>query len=334
VPSNFNAGTDCDTLFSVSQFKAASTTVASGTVTNATTSIVVSTITNGVIYKGDTLQITDGTNTDTLTVTATTNSTPISVTASGLGAHTYAAGAKITDLNPTFLANLTLTNAGSIDASGISFKRGATACAAAYAEGHTTLNMGTVTPGVSSGGTLTFSTTTAGGFHSGDPVVVHQGVHYQTFIATGTATNTTVTVTAQPWNFAYTTAAIVSGPEFNGGSPQDLCAGLKLSIIETGSGFDPDMSTAAGCATGNTGTPVAPSACDLSVGTTLSALTTNLTPLTLASGGGSGNTGTLLKANGTRYLLLAIHYTGANFDNTFQNTKTTAFDLTWHIDQV
>jgi predicted ribosomally synthesized peptide with SipW-like signal peptide len=332
VPSNFNTGTDCDTLFNVNQFKAANTTT-SGSVTSATTSMAVGTINNGVIYKGDTLQITDGTNTDTMTVTATTSATPILVDASGL-THSYSSGAKITDLNPTFLANLTLTNAGSIDASGISYKRGGSVCSASYTEGHSTLDMGTVTPPSSSGTTLTFVSIPVGGFHSGDPVVVHEGVHYQTFVATGTSTGTTVAVTAQNWNFAYTTAAVVSGPEFAGGSPQNLCTGLKLSIVETGSGFDADMSTAAKCATGNITNPVATNACDLSGGTALSALTTNLTSLILSTGGGLNNSGTLLSASGTRYLLLAVHYTGANFDNTFQNTKTTAFDLTWHIDQV
>lgn len=337
VPSNFNAGTDCDTLFHVNQFTSANTTVSSGTVSSASTSITVGAINNGVIYKGDTLKITNGTTTDTVTATATTSSSPIAVNAAGItGGHTYTSGSVITDLNPTYLANLTLTNAGSIDASGISFKRSGSACTAAYSEGHTTLNMATSLNGPS-GSTLTFNSISAGAFQTGDPVVVHEGAHYQTFIATAPSTSTTVAVTGQNWNYAYTGAAVVSGPEFNGaGTPQDLCASLKLSIVETGSGFAPDLTSAAGCATGNTGAGiVAPSACDFSTGTALGSLSTNLTPLTLASGGGAGNGATTrLAAGGSRYLLLAIHYTGADFDNTFQNTKTTAFNLTWHIDQV
>ncbi len=243
-------------------------------------------------------------------------------------------GAKITDNNDTYLANLTLTNAGTIDANGVKFQAGGTPCTSQYTEGQSTLNMGTVTLGASSGTTLTFASTTAGAFHAGDPVVVSEGGHANTFIATGTSTTTQVTVAAaQKWNYAYDTSAVISGPEFNGGTSQDLCSNLTFSVTETTASFSPDLTGAVHCSYGSTTAPVATNACDFGNSTALSGLPSSLTALTLGTGAGAGNTGTLLSAGGSRYFLLAVHYTGSSFDNTFQNTEATAFSLTWHIDQ-
>ena len=132
--------------------------------------------------------------------------------------------------------------------------------------------MGTVTPGQTSGTTLTFASTTAGAFHTGDPVVVSQNGHYQTFIATGNSTTTSVAVTAQNWNYAFTTAAVISGPEFNGGTSQTLCGDLTFSATETTSSFSPDLTGAVDCAYGSTTTPVATDACDFKDSTVLSSL--------------------------------------------------------------
>jgi predicted ribosomally synthesized peptide with SipW-like signal peptide len=327
------AGTDCDTLFNVSTFTAPSATTTGAITGGTTTSIAVGTISNGAVYAGDKIQISDGTNNDTVTVAATTSSSPITVTVAPTDS--FAIGATVTDLSPTYLAKLTLTNAGSIDASGISFKlANGTSCTASYSEGDATLNP---SPSPVTAGVATSSipyTTLTGTFASGDPVVVHEGSHYETFIATGAPTGTDIPVQSQAWNYAYTTSATVSGPELNGaGTPQNLCSSLKLSITETDSSMSSVFGNSSGCAFGGVSTPAATDACDLSGGTALSGLTSSLTPLQLVSGAGSNNSGTKLSKGGSRYFVLAIHYTGTAFDNSYQNTKTTSLDLLWHIDQ-
>lgn len=336
-----NTGTSsCDTLFNVSKFSFASTTYAGGSpltsAGGASDAITIAATTGAAIYPGDTLTITQGSNTESLPALsyAAVGATTVTVNASGL-TNSYTSGATITDNNDTYLADLTLTNAGSLDANGVKFEAGGTPCTAQYTEGSSTLNMATVTPGASSTGTLTFASTTAGAFHSGDPVVISEAGHYQTFIATGTATTTTVAVTAQNWNYAYDTSATISGPQFNGASSQNLCSNLAFSITETTSSFSPALTGAAACAYGSTsGTLAGTNSCNFGSSTALSSLPTSLTPLTLASAGGTGNSGTLLSAGGSRYFLLAVHFTGSGLSNLFQNTEATAFSLTWHIDQV
>jgi hypothetical protein len=336
--SNHNSGTDCDTLFKLDKFTFGATSLTTPTLTSgdgASAVIAVAAVTGATIYTGDTLTISQGANSDSLPVVsgAAIGGTSLTVDASGIS-NSYTSGATITDNNETALANLTLSNAGTIDASGISFQAGGTPCTSQYREGHSTLNMGTVTLHASSGTTLTFSSITAGAFHAGDPVVVSQSGHANAFIAASTSTATQVTVTAaQPWNFAYTTAAVVAGPEFNGGSSHALCSSLKFSATEADSSFNPDLSGAVGCAYGSTTAPVAPNACDFGASTALSSVPSTLTALTLGTGAGTGNSGVKLSAGGKRYFILAVHYTGPSFDNTYQNTEATAFDLTWHIDQ-
>lgn len=330
--------TDCDTLFKLSKFTFGQTTLSTatlGTVDGANAVITVAAISGAAIYKGDTLTISQGANSDALPVKvgALVGGTSLTVDASGL-THSYTNGATIVDRNDTYLANLTLTNAGSIDASGIKFQN-TTSCAATYTTGHTTLNMGTVVLGASSGTTLTFSTLPVAAFKAGDAVVVSQSGHANTFIAASNSTATTVAVTAaQPWNFAYTTAAVVSGPEFNGASPQNLCNSLTFSITETTSAFSPSFASAVGCSYGSTTSPVATNSCDLGASPSLTSLPSTLTALQLGTAAGTGNSGQLLSAGGSRYFLLAVHYGGASFNNTFQNTEATSVNLRWHIDQV
>jgi predicted ribosomally synthesized peptide with SipW-like signal peptide len=334
--SNSNtAGTDCDTLFSLKKFTSAATTLTGSPITGAQTSITVGTITNGPIYPGDTLQIDNGTNQETLTVGGSSPYTAGPITVSGTLTNTYNSGAIVTDLNPTTFADLTLSNAGTLDAGGISYK--GSGCTSAYG-GPTagTLNMATVTVGASSTTTLTVSgLSPATSFGSGDTVVVSESGHSQAFLATGTSSATSIPVTAQNWNFAYDTSATVRGIQFNGGTAQDLCNSLKLSAIEMPSAsFPTTMTGALGCAIGSGTTPVATNACNLGNGVNMkTGLPSQYTALTLNSGGGSNNTGGDLDHNGSRYFLLAVHYTGSAFDNSYQNTTGTGFGLTWRIDQ-
>ena len=336
---NNSASNGCDTFFTLKKFTFASTTLnqvslGSGDGSNAT--ITVSAIQGAAIYVGDTLTISQGANTETLPVKsyAAVGATSVTVDAHSL-TNSYTTGATIADNNDTYLANLTLTNAGTLDASDIKFKASSPPCTSQYTEGQTTLNMpgSPMTLGASSGSTLMFASIAAGAFKAGDTVVVSEAGHSNTFIAASPSGATSVVVTAaQNWNYAYDTSAVVSGPEFNGATAQTLCGDLTFSIVETTAAFNPDLTGAAGCAYGSTTAPVATDACDFGASSALSSVPSSLTALRLASGQG-GNSGTNLSAGDSRYFLLTVHYTGPIFDNTYQNTEATAFNLTWHIDQ-
>jgi hypothetical protein len=234
----------------------------------------------------------------------------------------------VTDENDTYTANLTLTNAGTIDAGSIKVTPSGV-CASQYTEGSSTLSAG-----VTAGDPVTTVSFTGGDatFKTGDSVVVSETVsgvtHAQTFIASADSSAGSVAVSsgpAQTWNYAYTGAATVSGPEFNGaGTPQTLCDALTLSITEESSStFDPALASGTQCAYGVAGTGTfASTVCDLDTSPALSSFTSAHTlPNTALTHGAS------------RYFLVAVHYGGSAFDNTYQNTGTTAFGLTWHIDQ-
>lgn len=342
---NTNAGTDCDVLFKMDHFVFASSAfvAGSGTVNSGTSgavTVAAITGTGTAIYPGDTLLLSNasGTQTDTVVASAYSGVGATSITADWStisGSNSYATGDTITDENATYLDDLTLQNAGTINASGISFDA-SNACTSAYKEPSTTLSSG-VTINNGSTNVLTvadYSNSNSKSYAAGEPVVVSHLGHAQTFIATGSGdTATTIHVQPETWNYSYPSGSVVSGPEFHGGSAQSLCDDLAFSITETDSNFSPDFANAAGCAYGDHTTPVNTNACDLTNSAALTSLPTTMQPLTLASGAGSGNAAGGLDAGGSRYFLLAVHYTGPTFDNTWQNTATSAFDLTWRIDQ-
>lgn len=332
--NNLNTtGTNCDTLFNIDHFTQVSASVAS--LAASATSISYSSI-SGPIFAGDSLTISDANHSETLV--AATNST----TSTGAGTVTVNSGpsnsyttATLTDNNPTYFATLTLTNAGTIDAKGISFDA-SNACTSKYTEGHGTLSAG-VTKGVDASVAGIPATLASGDFAAGQPVVVTDGTNAQTFIATGPISGGFIPVQSQAWNFAYSSGATVSGPEFNGATANPLCDDLSMSIVETTSSFAQTFAGALSCAWGKSSTPIATNACDISDTTNhkLSSLPGSLTALTLSANGaaGSGNSNGELMAGKSRYFLLAVHYPGGSFDNTFQNTSAANLDLTWHIDQ-
>lgn len=338
-----SSSTDCDTLFKVKTFQFASTTLTTpnplDSTAGASAALVVGAITGSAIYPGDTLTITDGTNTDTMVAKsyAAVGATAVTVDATTL-TDSFAAGATITDNSDTQFASLTLTNAGSIDANGIKFEA-ANGCSHQYADPTTTLNMGAQTLGSPSGTTLTIASTGTARFQAGDTLIVSEGTHANSFVVVSQSSATSVTVDAtQNWNFNYDTSAVVSGPEFNGAgnaAAHNLCSHLTFSVIQTSSGFNQDLSGASKCSYGDTSAPLAhASACNFGSSTDLSLVPTTLTPLDISTTDG-GNTSGELNAGKSRTFLLAVHYDGSSsFDNTYQNTTATAFDLTWHIDQV
>lgn len=328
-----SSGTGCDTLFNIDHFNTVKASVDTGGAASGQADVPYTGAT-GNLYPGDsiTLSGTGGSETKTIdsiaagVITLTTNL-----------AHTYASGDSIIDETPTSIAHLTLTNAGTIDASGITFEGTGGSCTASYSEGETTLTNSVSNVGDPSGTSLAVASST--GFPSGSPVVVSDGSgHAQTFISTGAIDATDIGIDNQNWNHTFSSGAHVTGPEFNGyGTAHDLCGDLSFSVIEeNSSSFNDDLSTAARCAFGDTTDTLAgANACAFAGAsvTTLSGLPSTFQALNLASGA-NNNTNGQLDAGESRYFLIAVHYKGSVLDNTYQNTKTTSFGLTWHIDQV
>ena len=340
--SNLNAGNGCDTLFKLDSLATPTGALSTG-LTSGTPATELdfggSGLAGGAISAGDTLTVTSGTNTHTFTATETAlvGAAAVTVTSDD-PLFSYPIGSTVTDAASTQYAKLTLTNAGTLDASDIKASMPSD-CSNVAAEGTATLTGANGSPGtLSTSGPVTeldFSAGLTGTFHTGDPVVINSGSHYQTFIAAADAANgdTLVTVQSQTPNFAYGTSSTVSGPSLGSSS---LCTTLKLSIIETDASWDIGYNGAAsaeGCASGTAQGTYPALGCVVNSGPTLHAFFgTSPNPLTLKSGILS-NSGTNLSAGKSRYFLIAVRVpSGALSDNTYQNRKT-AFDLTWHIDQ-
>jgi hypothetical protein len=334
--NNINTGANngCDTLFTLDKFTVPKATVASANLGDA--SITFSGLT-APIYKGDSLTISDANGSEPVTANSTAQVGDTSVTITGTLGAAYSS-ATLVDNSPTYFANLTLSNAGSLNASGISFTAGGTPCTDSYQEGETTL-----TSGVSAGSVASLSVDgtygVARGFKAGQPVIVTDGTNTQTFTvgASDVASGATTITLAANQNSSYTfgIGSTVRGPHFG---TSTLCDKLKLSIAETDSAFDHDSTNPAlGCAYGSATGATTGLGCNyVTGGTAINGLPANtLTPLTLyATGGSGGNTNSNLAASGgTRYFVLAVHFNGASLGNSYQNRAAAGLDLTWHIDQ-
>lgn len=311
-----STGHDCSTLFNIAPFTYTHAAMGSGA--NGDATITLTSLT-GTIYRGDVLSITPNSG-SSFTVT-TTNTTPVTspgpVSISGTLGHTFTS-ATILDASPTALADVTLQNAGTLAANDVVLTPAG--CTPSYREGSATLNVvGTVS---GAAGPIPVTGVT-GSWSSGDPIVVTEGAHSQTFIATGNVTGGSIPVQAgQTWNYGYSSAATVSGPQFNGNTANAICGQLLLSITEisTAPPFT-NFANAAGCVYGGNSNPVqGASSCDLTQGIALSTTTPTALGGTLAAGA-------------SRYFQLAVHLNSSGFDNTYQNTAGTGFSLTWHVDQ-
>jgi hypothetical protein len=230
--------------------------------------------------------------------------------------------ATLTSGTATTYYGVALKNAGSLDASGISFYSPG-GCAASA---NTTLTNGTTTG--SQSGTVTSINVTGLTYGINSGTTITAGA--TTFITTAYAgpNSTSIAVQSQLISGTLTNGtAITFQPSFGNG---DLCAGIDVGIIETDSSFA--SGAAVGCAYGTVNVLT----CSLTNAYTLNSFpTTSGTAfsLALATSGGTNNGATqLLKANGTRYFLIAVK-PDANFGNTYQNKKATV-DLVWHIEQV
>jgi predicted ribosomally synthesized peptide with SipW-like signal peptide len=238
----------------------------------------------------------------------------------------------VTDTSGVYEAHLTLTNAGTVEASGISFDA-PSACNNTTAEGTSTLATALI-GGSSSGVTLTINPLT-GTIHTGDPVILTTTGHTQTFVATAQSNpgDTTITVTAQTANFSYPVNSAVGGPTFTPAG--NLCANSQIVIVETDSSFLATIGNPAiGCAWPSSQAAGGGIGCAFSSGTTLADLPTaagaGLTGLAL--GTATGNTLSHLSAGASRYFLIEVK-PPTPLLNTYQN-RAALFGLTWHIDQV
>jgi predicted ribosomally synthesized peptide with SipW-like signal peptide len=225
-------------------------------------------------------------------------------------------------------AHLTLSNAGSIDATDIKFDA-PTGCSTPSSS----FGPNALTTALTSGNavsTLHFSALT-GSIAAGDPILVTEAGHAQTFTAAAAAIAgaTSVAVQTVNANFSYTTAATIgTSPTFGSGN---LCSGLQFMIVETNASFNGDS-------------PVGAVSCSYGVGDTAPttpytgcAFDPSKTLFNLPSGtmqpllNPDNSTPTTLAAGASRYFLIGIK-PSSSFGNTYQNRRA-QFDLHWKIDQ-
>jgi predicted ribosomally synthesized peptide with SipW-like signal peptide len=233
-------------------------------------------------------------------------------------------------------AELTLTNAGSIDAAHITVDNDGTTCDVATPASITTDHLGvalTTTPDTTQ---LTLATGTSAALSKGDTLVVAEGGHAQTFTVDADATSgaTVIDVVDVAANYAYTTAATVDTSPTFGTAPAN-CDGLQFLIVETDSGFSDATSESN---TGADGTACSFAAANgtsctfdssLNLGSTFpdGSSTTPTTHDLVDSGG----TDVGLAAGASRYFLIGVK-PDASGGNEYQNRKFT-FNLHWTITQ-
>lgn len=225
------------------------------------------------------------------------------------------------DGNTIYSAHLALANAGSLEASGISFSSPAgctdtvptvTTLSASAAQSATSVTVNALPQALLKGTPITIN---------GDSYTVNAD-------AASGATSITITPGVIPAG-GYSSGATVK-IDSSGIGAASLCAGLEYNIVETDSSF----TTTEGCAYG-------PASCAVGDTTKFNssftlggipadALPTSPTGLTLKSGY-NGNTTTHLSAGQTRYFVIQV-LAPATLSNAAQNDLAT-FGLTWDISQ-
>lgn len=220
-----------------------------------------------------------------------------------------------------YTANLKLSNAGTLDASGIKFSLGSTGCVEAKPTIAT--NGVALTSGVAPS-TLTLTNLNQD-LLDGTQIQLHEGANSQTYTVSGdhSAGASVVVTLSSPANanFSYSTAATVSLAAFGTGT---LCSNLQTYVQETDSTYGTNLKCAYGLVLNSTTCNTTPA------GFPLSGIGTSLNTLALQSGG-SGNTLLQLTHKQSRYFVIGI-LAPAGLTNANQNDMVT-FDLKWHIDQ-
>lgn len=233
-------------------------------------------------------------------------------------------------------AQLTLKNAGSLDASDLKYALVNACSTAKVYESNTTL-----AADANAGDTsITVTTPLAIGIPANGWIRLDDGTNSEEVQVSNSAVGLTPsggTINlASPLANSYLAATptnVESSPQFAGGG--DLCAGLDFNITETDSSFtttaqnDTGTTGALGCAYGTATGGNDGCLFDNNAGDTLATLPTygvlgaGLTTVNLAT--------TPIAAGSSRYFLLGIK-PDASFGNAYQDEKAT-FDLVWHIDQ-
>jgi hypothetical protein len=217
----------------------------------------------------------------------------------------------------TETAPLTLSNAGTLDASGISFALGSTCQDAkpTIATLGTALTISNPVPA-----TITLTNLNQD-LLPNTQIELHEGANTQTLTVTAFAaaapTQTVSVSAAGNANFSYSTAATVSLDAFGTG----LCTNLKFYVQEKDGVGGADVK----CVYGGVGVT-----CPANPSTTLGGVGTSLQPLLLDTAV-NGNTDGKLKAKKSRYFVIGV-VAPSNLSNTAQN-NTVTFDLIWHIEQ-
>jgi hypothetical protein len=322
----YTADNGCTTLFSTTLPTAGALLNAALTSGTSYSSFTVTAIHGSAIQAGDEIVLTNGANSQRWYATAAvaTGQTTIPVAAQNAAFTFPITSTTVTD-DARFVP-VQISNAGSLDASGISVTLGTGGCnnSAAVTTSNTLSGLHNV--GVTN---LTLGTPLANGVPSGTVITLTSPSETVTTTqaANPGASSLTVGATAQ----SHPAASSVSWSVGFTGGATNLCTALPITIVETLSGFRHDTGVAAvGCAY-PAANVVANYGCNFGA-TYISSLTTtpSLTALTLGSG---TNTNTLaqLDASKSRYFVIGIQSPGS-LANGSQNRQA-KFDLVWNIDQ-
>lgn len=233
-------------------------------------------------------------------------------------------------------AHLTLKNAGTLDASDITWQasgaNSSVSCTSVTVyQDNTTVSAGGYDPAVNTTSLPIDAATFALRTNQVIEITDADGSNLETATVAAPVTvgATSITLTAPLAGTRSAGAKVLSSADFTGGTG-DLCDNLHLTITETDAAFDAtqaDSGTtgAVGCAYG----PTSGSGCLFAGADALSGLPTSLTPLTLSSQGTwSQKTG--LDHGQSRYFLVGVE--GGTTTNGDQGKKA-SFNLLWHIDQ-
>jgi hypothetical protein len=229
----------------------------------------------------------------------------------------------------TTSAYLTLTNAGTLNAGGISFHR------SSCTDG--TPTVANLSANLTGSGQTTISTTALSQkLVAGTPIDVKDPNNTPTsqqFIVAADANAGATSITIQSANVSgtFTSATgivVLDTSAFTSG--QTLCNALNLSIEELNQTGYPNGNgaTVQKCVWG---TPGGGNLCDYTDTTNfaISNISTTSSALSLLSGGGNGNTAGELDAGKSRYFAIRVSAPSATA-NTAQNAQV-SFSLTWHI---
>lgn len=217
-------------------------------------------------------------------------------------------------------ANLTLTNAGSLDASVIKFDAGTGGCVNAVPT-IGTLNTAATQPGPITSLSINNLTQT---LVDHTTITVTDGAFTQTFVVqtttAGGAGPITVPVVSQPTTHTFPSSSKVTVSASFGAAT--LCTGLQFYVIETAA----NHTTPVGCAYGQ----LSGGTCVFDPAFTLGGVGSSLANTLSLASAVNGNAAVGLDAGKDRYFVIGIK-APSTLTNSAQN-KSATFDLRWHID--